>query len=268
MRHYYALFILIICSILGFNACKNNELVLATSANFAPFEYVNNGEIRGIDIEIAQIIAKKLNKKLVIKDMPFDSVLSAVASGKADLAISGLTSSASRAMVVGFSQTYFNAAQKMLVNANDERFSNITSKKELLSLVESIPNIKIGVQSGTTSEAYAKGDSSFGFKGFSNAIVQGFIDANVATNALNSNQIDIVIVDEIPAMEIVKAHSGVRLIDIPLTSEAYAIAVALYNQELRDVIDSILADMKDDGRLESIIKSYQSAFSKLHQSLS
>mgnify|MGYP003372061486 CR=1 FL=1 len=238
------------------NACNDNELIVATSANFAPFEYIDGKEFKGIDMDIAEVIAKKLNKKLVIKDMEFDSVVTSLASGNAHIALSGLTINDTRSKVIDFSQTYFSASQMVITRANDTRFANITTKEEFLKILQSIPNLKIGVQVGTTGEFYAKGDSDWGFEGFHNAQVKSFSNGALAAIAMKNEQIDIVIIDEMPAREIIKANSGTQLIDIALTNEKYAIGIAPNDKELKDSINAILDEIRQDGTLESIINEY------------
>ncbi len=290
-------------SIFGLSACKDNDLIVATSANFAPFEYIDGKEFKGIDMDIAEVIAKKLNKKLVIKDMEFDAVVTSLASGSADIALSGLTINETRSKVIDFTQTYFNASQMVITRAGDTRFENIATKgadialsgltinetrskvidftqtyfnasqmvitragdtrfeniatkEEILKTLQSIPNLKIGVQVGTTGEFYAKGDSDWGFEGFHNAQVKSFSNGALAATAMKNEQIDIVIIDEMPAREIIKANSGTQLIDIALTKEEYAIGIAPNNKELKDSVNAILDEIRQDGTLESIINKY------------
>lgn len=243
-------------SIFGLSACKDNDLIVATSANFAPFEYIDGKEFKGIDMDIAEVIAKKLNKKLVIKDMEFDAVVTSLASGSADIALSGLTINETRSKVIDFTQTYFNASQMVITRAGDTRFENIATKEEILKTLQSIPNLKIGVQVGTTGEFYAKGDSDWGFEGFHNAQVKSFSNGALAATAMKNEQIDIVIIDEMPTREIIKANSGTQLINIALTKEEYAIGIAPNNKELKDSVNAILDEMRQDGTLESIINKY------------
>lgn len=247
---------LAVFSIFGLSACKDNDLIVATSANFAPFEYIDGKEFKGIDMDIAEVIAKKLNKKLVIKDMEFDAVVTSLASGSADIALSGLTINETRSKVIDFTQTYFNASQMVITRAGDTRFENIATKEEILKTLQSIPNLKIGVQVGTTGEFYAKGDSDWGFEGFHNAQVKSFSNGALAAIAMKNEQIDIVIIDEMPAREIIKANSDTQLIDIALTKEEYAIGIAPNNKELKDSVNAILDEIRQDGTLESIINKY------------
>lgn len=235
---------------------QKSELIVATSANFAPFEYLDGNEFKGIDMDIAKHIAQKLNKQLVIKDMEFDSVITSLASGNADIALSGLTINEKRSKVINFSDTYFSASQMLIFRQNDERFKDITTKEDLLAQLKAIANLKIGVQVGTTGEFYSRGDADWDFEGFSNAEVKSFSNAGLATIAMLNEQVDIVIVDEMPAKELVKANPQTALLNIALTDEKYAIGITPAQPQLKDSINKILGEMNVDGTLEKIIKAY------------
>lgn len=235
---------------------SKSELIVATSANFAPFEYIDGNEFKGIDMDIARHIAQKLNKQLVIKDMEFDSVITSLASDNAHIALSGLTINEKRSKVIDFSNTYFSASQMIIYKQNDKRFKDIQTKEEVITTLKQLPNLKIGVQVGTTGEFYSKGDEDWGFEGYSNAKVKSFSNAGLATIAMLNDQIDVVIIDEMPARELVKANPDTALLDIALTDEKYAIGVTQAQPQLRDSINQILEEMKHDGSLEAIIKKY------------
>lgn len=252
----FGLFSLTACNDDKSSARQNNELIVATSANFAPFEYRDGEAFKGIDIDIARHIAQKLDRKLVIKDMEFDSVVTSLAGGNAHIALSGLTVNETRKRVIDFSDTYFSAAQMVIARADDTRFANIGDKAALLEKLRAIPQLKIGVQIGTTGEFYARGDADWGFDGFKNAEVKSFSNGGLAVTAMNNHQVDIVIIDEMPARAIVKAEQGTRLLDIPLTDEKYAIGVSRSEPKLRDSINAILQEMKQDDALETIINAY------------
>ncbi len=93
----------------------DEDLIIGTNSEFAPFEYREGDEIVGYDIEIIKRIADDLEMNLVIEDMNFDSLIPAVSSGKVDLVISGMTATDERRENVDFSETYFNASQAVIV---------------------------------------------------------------------------------------------------------------------------------------------------------
>ncbi len=93
------------------------KLVMGTNAEFAPFEFLNDkNEITGYDIEIAKEIARKLGRELVIENMAFDSLIAALSTGKVQMVIAGMTVTEERAQQVNFSDTYYRAAQVIIVN--------------------------------------------------------------------------------------------------------------------------------------------------------
>ena len=87
------------------------ELHMATNAAFEPYEYKEGGEVVGIDADIANAICEKLGCKLVIDDMDFDAIITAVTSGKADFGMAGMTITDERKQSVDFTDPYTNAVQ-------------------------------------------------------------------------------------------------------------------------------------------------------------
>ena len=93
----------------------NGTLVMATNAAFDPYEYIENGEIVGIDAEFAKALCDKLGYDLEIEDMEFDSIIAAVVSGKADFGMAGMTVTPERQEQIDFTDTYCTAAQNIIV---------------------------------------------------------------------------------------------------------------------------------------------------------
>ena len=93
----------------------NGTLVMATNAAFDPYEYIENGEIVGIDAEFAKALCDKLGYDLEIEDMEFDSIIAAVVSGKADFGMAGMTVTPEREEQIDFTDTYCTAAQNIIV---------------------------------------------------------------------------------------------------------------------------------------------------------
>ena len=122
---------------------NNNEIVMVTEAGFAPYEYYDSGEIVGVDIDIAKEIAKEMGKKLVIKDVSFDSIINEVKTGKADFGAAGISYSEERAEEVDFSINYSISKQIVIVKDN----SSITN-------INDIGNKKIAVQLGSIADTY------------------------------------------------------------------------------------------------------------------
>ena len=94
---------------------ETETLIMATNAEFPPYEYYEGDDIVGIDAEFAAAIAEKLGMELKIEDMAFDSILSAVQSGKADLGVAGITVDDTRKKQVDFTDTYYTGRQVIIV---------------------------------------------------------------------------------------------------------------------------------------------------------
>lgn len=93
----------------------NGKLVMATNAEFEPYEYREDGKIVGIDVEMATAVADKLGMELEIQDMQFDSIITAVQSGKADMGVAGMTVTEDRLKNINFSDPYTTATQVIIV---------------------------------------------------------------------------------------------------------------------------------------------------------
>ncbi len=170
------------------------ELHMATNAFFPPYEYYENEKIVGIDAEMAAAIADELGMKLVIDDMEFDAIITAVSTGKADMGMAGMTVTEERLQSINFSNTYATGIQSVIVTEG----SKITSVDDLFA--EGAKYI-VGVQQGTTGDIYAEGD-------FGTERVSKFNKGNDAVQALITGKVDCVIIDNEPAKAFVAANNG------------------------------------------------------------
>lgn len=219
---------------------ESDTLVMATNAEFPPYEYYEGDEIVGIDAEIAQAIADELGMTLKIEDMAFDSIIPAVTSGKADFGAAGMTVTEDRKKNVDFTDTYATATQVIIVKED----SDIAGPDDLVGK-------KIGVQLGTTGDIYA-GD-------IEDAEVEQYNKGFEAVQALTQGKIDAVVIDGEPAKEFVAQAEGLKILDEAFTEEEYAIAVAKGNDELVAQINEALATLKESGKIDEIVAKYISA---------
>lgn len=229
--------------LLGLSACgssSSQKLVMATNAAFPPYESVEGNEIIGIDPEIAKLIADDIGRELVIEDMAFDSIIAAVQSGKADIAMAGLTVTEDRKQNINFSDPYTEAAQVIVVKKD----SPVASPDDLEGKT-------VGVQIGTTGDIYA-GD-------IADATIERYSKYFEAINALNQDKIDAVIVDREPAKVFVNDSDELKMIDKEFTLEEYAIGVAKENTELLDQINASLKKLQESGEIDKIINKYINA---------
>ncbi len=214
---------------------SNNELVMVTEAGFAPYEYYENGKIVGVDIDIAKEIAKELNMELVIKDVAFDSIINEVKTGKADFGAAGISYSDERAAEVSFSIDYSSSKQIVIVKNN----SDVTNLDEM-------NNKKIAVQLGSIADTYVT-------KNFKNASIVRQKKYLAMIQDLKDNKVDCVVMDELPAKEILNSNSGLKILEGELTNDSYGMIVKKDNQELLDTINIVLERLKNDGSIDAFI---------------
>ncbi len=185
---------------------KEGCLVVATNAYFPPFEYYNGNKLTGIDIYLANEIAKTLGKSLYVEDMDFSAVIPSVQKGNCDIGMAGLTINEDRRRLVDFSMEYYQSSQVLVVRESNCEFDQSFSNLEIEAILATKrSSYKIGAQSGTTGYMYVRGDSGFGYKGFARIDVIAFTTAALAIRDLSNGKIDAVILDYQPALEIVKA---------------------------------------------------------------
>ncbi len=221
-------------------------LTVATNAAFPPYEYYDGETPVGIDIEIADAIAKKLGYEgAVVADMDFDSIISAVQSGKADFAMAGMTATPERMANVYFSFPYATGIQVVIVKED----SPITSADDLF---EEGKNYTIGVQLSTTGDLYTTWDIEDEGLG----TVSRFNTGNDAVMALISGKVDCVVIDNEPAKAFVAANEGLKILDTEYVEESYAIAVSQGNVDLLGKITAALQDLIADGTVDAIIEKY------------
>ena len=238
--------VLIAACVCSMAACGSKEeektdeketLVMATNAEFPPYEYYEGEDVVGIDAEMAAAVAEELGMELKIEDMAFDSIIPAVESGKADMGVAGMTVTEDRLKNVNFSDTYAKATQVVIVKEN----SDIAGPDDLTGK-------KVGVQLGTTGDIYASD--------IEDATVEQYNKGFEAVQALSQGKIDAVVIDGQPAQEFVKEVEGLKILDEAFTEEEYAIAIAKDNEELLEKVNEALASLKESGKLDEIVGKY------------
>ena len=188
---------------------SKDQLVVATNAAFAPFEYMEGDSYYGIDMEIAALLAEELGKELVINNMKFDSVCLSVGEHKCDIAMAGLTVNESRKEVVNFSKSYYNAYQKLIVKADDTTFDACTDASSVDAVLNATEGAAtVGFQNGTTGNFYVVGDADWGFDGL-NVQPKGYDNGALAVQDLINGNLDYVIIDADPAVRIVDNFNAI-----------------------------------------------------------
>ena len=213
-------------------------LIMATNAEFPPYEYHEGKDIVGIDVEIAKAVAEQMGAKFEVSDMAFDAIISAVDSGKADFGAAGMTVTEDRKKNVDFSDTYATSVQSVIVSENSD-----------IKSIDDLKGKKIGVQQGTTGDIYATKD-------YGKDAIQPFPKGVDAVLALGAGKVDAVIIDGNTAKAFVADQKGLKLLDSAYAEEEYAICVKKGNTELRDGINAALKELKASGKLDEIVAKY------------
>ena len=215
-------------------------LHMATEGTFPPYEYYDNGQLVGIDIEVAGAIAEKLGMKLETTDIAFDSIIPGVQAGKYDIGMAGVTVNEERLQQVNFSDSYATGVQVVIVKEGGK-----------VQSLDDMADAIIGTQSGTTGFIYASGD-------FGDDHVKSFTKTTDAVEALKNGQVDCVLLDNAPAEALVEANpdAGLSILETAYTVEYYAIAINKENTDLQAKINAALAELVADVTLQSIIDKY------------
>ena len=234
--------LLAVCLLAGISACggggEKDQLVMATNANFPPYEYHEGDDITGIDVEIAQAIADKLGVELKVEDMDFGAIIDAVASGKADMGLACMTVRPDRLENVNFSDTYTTAEQVIIVKDGSD-----------IAEADDLADKSVGVQENTTGDMFVSED-------YPDADVQRYKNGADAVQALAQGKVDAVVIDNEPAKVFVAENEGLVILESAYAVEEYAIAIAKDNDELLEKVNKALGELKEDGSLQKIIDKY------------
>ena len=231
-----------------FTTVEPGKLIMSTNAEFPPYEMLDDsGNPIGIDVEVADAIAKKLGLELVVDNMGFDAALLAVQNSQSDIAMAGITVTEDRLAKMDFTDSYATGVQVVIVKEG----SDVT--------MDNLGDHMIGTQMGTTGYIYAADTPENG--GYGEDHVIGYETGAVAVQALVEGQVDAVIIDNLPAQEYVKANAanGLTLLEGTWVEEDYAIGVQKGNTELLEAVNGALNELKADGTFQSIVDKYITA---------
>lgn len=232
------LFKLIVFLLLGTIIFAKEPLYVGTNAEFVPFEYIENGEIVGFDIELIKEVGKKIDRNIVIKNIAFDGLLPALQTNKIDAIIAGMTITKEREKFVDFSNNYFVANQVIIVSEKDKSTKSLGSLKDK----------KVGVVLGYTGDLIISKDKEI-------KKIQ-YNSAPTAIMALNSGKIDAVILDSAPAENYIENNKGLKIVTMDIKDEKYAIAIKKGQKELVENINKALNELKNDGTYNKLINKY------------
>lgn len=233
------LMLFVFISILTGCSRNDNELIMVTEAGFAPYEYYQNNEIVGVDVEVGKKIAEKLGKKLVVRDVAFDSIINELNSGKADFAAAGMSITEERAKQVDFTIEYAVSNQVIVVNKNN---TSIKTGDDLHGKT-------VAVQLGTTADLYMEDQ-------YADSILVTEKKFLTAAEDVKAGKADAIVMDELPAKELVSNNPDLVILDGILFTDKYGMAVKKGNTELLNNINEVLQELVNDGSIEKYTIEY------------
>ena len=217
--------------------------VLCVETSFAPFVFVDNNRIVGVDIEMAEAIAAELKRPLQVKVVPFSEVLPLVSSGAADMGASGISITEERATQVLFSNSYEDGLRRILVR-EDAMFEKL----------EDLAHKTIGAKKGTTNEDFA-------VTKLHARSTQHFDNATEAIIALIDREIDAYIDDEGEAdLAAGKYIDKVKMLNIAIPAEEYGFAFHLGDTEAKAAADKVIAEKRSNGDLQAMFRKYNTRY--------
>ena len=231
--------ILVLClvCVICLTGCGKSDdtLIMVTEAGFAPYEYYDDGEIVGVDIDIAREIAKEMGKKLVVKDVAFDSIINEVKTGKADFGAAGISYTDERAKQVDFSINYSTSNQVVIVKNNSD-----------INDINNIDGKRIAVQLGSVADTYVTSN-------YKNSEIVREKKYLAAIQDLKDGKVDLVVMDELPAREMVKNNDDIKILSGNLASDSYGMIVKKGNKKLLNAINKVLNRLKEDGSIDGYV---------------
>lgn len=243
LKKIYTLFTVMLCC-LCLVSCKDKQkepetLKVGINVDFPPFEYYENGKPAGLDVELANIIGEKLNKKVILEEMEFNTLFAALSTNKIDVIISGVDITEERKKTFNFSDGYYNNELSLIVKEGDTT----------IAAIEDLQGKKVGTELGTTSDTYADSlDSITNVKYNSGA---------VAVMNLKAGKVDAVILDKPVAQQVLLTNDGCQILEgVKLVSSEIGVVINKNNPELLKQINGVIKELKETGKLQELIAKY------------
>ncbi|KTD61941.1 ABC transporter substrate-binding protein [Legionella spiritensis] len=233
-RFYFGLPVLLMVALAGCGKPENpGEIHFATSAEYPPFEYMTQGEIKGFDIDLARLIARELHKKAVFDNRQFSTVLPSLTSGQSDAAIATITITESRKKNVDFSDPYYFEGMAAVYNKHNP----VKNQAQLAGK-------KMAAQLGSVMEYWLR-------KHFPGEQIIAFDNNNQAIEALLSGHVDVVLIDGSQGAVFSKKHATLSCAIVARAEEGYGIALRK-GSLLTAQINQALKTIKARGDLEKL----------------
>jgi len=258
-----SVFALVIAVVLG-GSCKkapqrsiddikaSGQLLMLTNAPFPPYEfYAADGDLVGVDIDIARSIARHLGVELTVSIRPFDELLPALAAGEADMVLAGLTINDERLELASFSLPYIDAMQYLIIPST----ANI-------KVLEDLGGKTVGAQAGSTGEEIIAKAIADGALHKTGCQLLALADPAEAVAKVLNGELDAVVVDDTVALQLTAGHAVLSATPLfsqsgAMLSEQYGVAVAPSNPELLRTVNEVITELKNSGELSAMIKKYE-----------
>ncbi len=244
----------------------DDTIIVYTETGFAPFEYIKNGKIVGVDVDIMNLVGEKLGKKVVFESVGFDMIIPTVSAGKlCNVGAAGISITPARAEKVAFSKEYYTANLYVIYKGHvRNEYESITTDGVTGVFWESLKGKNIAVQGGTTADLFVGDELEEGGLLYNSGAVKTKYDkysTAIADLGLNA---DVVIVDELPAKQLTSSSSSLLCAPLYYKGEdgendeaafdVYAICVTKGYDELLDAINEVIDELGEDGIASLIAK--------------
>lgn len=252
-------------SVFGIAGCSGDDtLIVYTEAGFAPFEYLSEGRIVGVDVDIMNLVGEKLGKKVKFEDVSFDTIVDAVAEGKVcNVGAAGISVTEERMAKVDFSTEYYTAKLYVIYKVSEaETYESTTTDNVTGIYWDSLAGKKIAVQGGTTADLFLGDEiAEGGILDGTGAVVTPYGTLATAVADVKLNQ-DVLIIDELPAQQLIKNDPSLKCAPLyyqggegeadEAAVDVYAICVTKGQDELLKAINEVLAELGDEGIQELV----------------
>lgn len=228
---------------------KKEKLIVGTEAGFAPYEYMKGDEVVGVDMDIAKAIADELGMDLEIKNMDFDGALLAVQNGKVDFVAAGVSVDPERDEVMDFSHEYVSSTEVIVVNKATPAVSAAGDELAGTDLDGKI----VAVQQGNIADIWVTSKDNCNAKE-----IKRYTKFAQAAEDLKNNKVDCIVMDELPAKDLVAANEELMILDGVLFEDKYAIAVDEGNTEMLEKINKVIDKLIADGKIDEFISNHAS----------
>lgn len=253
----------------GITACsKADEIVVYTEAGFAPFEYIANGEITGVDVDIMNLVGEKMGKKVKFESVNFNTIVDEVAKGTlCDVGAAGISVTEERKEKVTFSNEYYTASLYVIYKTADANVYESTTTDAVKGVYwDNLAGKTIAVQEGTTADLFLSDEvAEGGVLDGTNTKATRFSALSTAVAEVKVGNADVLIIDELPARQLIKNEATLTCAPLyykggedeadEAAVDVYAICVTPGKTDILNAINEVLDELGKDG-IDALVKKH------------